>query len=215
MISLFPSCSNLVETTRESLLGDKKKRQSPKKDVKWVSKAQYDDLMVKYKDLSQRYENLKENKTVSSTSQMADETIDVFAEANKQMKKQQPTRPKAPAVKIDVEKVDQEIEYYKKAKILYANGKVDEALKIFQRLEKAASRQIQVRSKEKIADIFFSKAQYDLALQLYEAIIRQYAFSGRVLPALKKAVQCSEKLGLMDKKERYYSLLTEGFKEQV
>lgn len=208
------SCSNLVESTRESLLSGKKRRDNSKQEVKWVSKAQYDDLMVKYKDLNQRYENLKENK-ITAPAPQADETIDVFAEANKKAQAEAAPVKKSSAVVIDVEKIDEEIDYYKRAKLLYQSGKQEEALKIFQFLEKARSKQIQVRSKRYIGDIYFSKNQFDLALQVYESIIRQYSFSGRVIPALKNAMKCSEKLGLTDKQEQYQSMLSDFFGIQV
>lgn len=216
-IILTVGCSSLVESTRESLLGDSKKRTSPKQEVKWVSKAQYDDLMGKYKDLSKKYENLKENKMVPATpmTPVADETIDVFAQTNK-LANQQVSKPAAgPSVNIEVSQIDEEIDYYKKAKILYNNGSVDEALKLFQFLEKAKSKQIQVRAKKYIGDIYLSKKQYDLALQVYESIIRQYSFSGSVLTALKNASVCSDALGLVEKKEQYQSMLRDFFGMQV
>lgn len=217
-IILTVGCSSLVESTRESLLGDSKKRTSPKQEVKWVSKAQYDDLMGKYKDLSQKYENLKENKMVPTApmTPVADETIDVFAQTNK-LANEQAAKPSAstPAVAIEVSQIDEEIDYYKKAKILYTNGNADEALKLFQFLEKANSKQIQVRAKKYIGDIYLSKKQYDLALQVYESIIRQYSFSGSVLPALRNASVCSDALGLVEKKEQYQSMLRDFFGMQV
>ena len=46
-LTLFASCSSLVESTRKSLLGDDKPRVKKKKETRWVSRDQYDDLMVK------------------------------------------------------------------------------------------------------------------------------------------------------------------------
>ncbi|MAZ47182.1 MAG: hypothetical protein CME65_01385 [Halobacteriovoraceae bacterium] len=218
-IFIVASCSNLVESTRESLLGGNKTRKSPKQEVKWVSKAQYDDLMSKYKSLNQKYESLKENKMPSQTNAMADETIDVFAQTEKQSMKQevaQTSSSKASSgVAIDVSQIDEEIDYYKRARLMLKAGKTEEALKLFQYLEKAKSKQIQVRSKRYIGDIYFQKQQFDLALQVYESIIRQYSFSGSVLPALRNASKCSEALGLMNKKEQYQSMLRDFFGMQV
>ena len=211
---LFSSCSGLVESTRESLLSDKSKRKKPQKEAKWVSRSQYDDLLNKYKELNQRYQSLKDEKSVNTkTVPMAPaETIDVFAEANR--KAQQQLASKKP-VTIALDQIDKEIEAYKKAKLYLASKKVDEALKLFQGLEKAKSKQIQVRSKQLIGDIYMDKAQYDLALQVYESVIRQFSFSGTVLSALRSAMKCSEMLGLSDKQEQYQSMLRDVFGVQV
>ena len=146
---LAVSCSNLVKNTRESLLGGNKPRKSTKQEVKWVSKAQYDDLMAKYKTLNQKYESLKENKAPPMGSpNMADETIDVFAQTEKKAMAPTPaasSNTEASGVAIEVSQIDEEIDYYKRARLMLKAGKVDEALKLFQFLEKAKRKQIQVR----------------------------------------------------------------------
>ena len=107
------------------------------------------------------------------------------------------------------------MDYYKKAVALNTNGKSEEALKIFQFLEKSNSRQIKIRSKRYIGDIYFAGKQYDLALQVYEDMIRKNAFSGSTLKALGSAAKCAEQLGLTDKKAQYESLLQDVFETQV
>ena len=67
MSVLLLSCSGLVESTRKNLLGSEAPRKNAKKEVKWVSKNQYDDLMVKYKSLNDKYEGLKEQKLTAGS----------------------------------------------------------------------------------------------------------------------------------------------------
>ena len=220
-IMAFSGCSNLVESTRKNLMGDSSPRKV-KQDVKWVSKTQYDELMAKYKGLSDKYENLKDQSIKNKTgfnqldelagSGAGTETIDVFGKdgiSNEGNSSTQKT------VQISEEKVDQELTFYKKAVALKSNGKPDEALKIFQFLDKSQTRQISVRAKRHIGDIYFAKKQYDLALQVFESIIRQNSFSGSVIKALEYAAKSSSELGLNDKKLKYESILRDFFEVRV
>lgn len=218
---VLSSCSSLVESTRKSLLGDDSPRSSKTKEVKWVSKSQYDDLMAKYKTLNEKYTKLKDDKYTNSTSGFSQvdelstnsETVDVFGK--EAVAKGAATAGAAQKLNINQTSVEEELGYYKKAMALKSNGKYEEALKIFQFLEKSNSRQIQVRSKRNIGDIYYSQQQYDLALQVYESIIKQNAFSGSTLKALSNAAKCSDKLGLTDKKAQYESLIRDVFESQV
>lgn len=218
---LVLSCSSLVESTRKSLLGDDSPRSAKKKEVKWVSKSQYDDLMAKYKTLNEKYTKLKDDKYASSPggfSQVDElsansETVDVFGKNG--MAAQAATAGAKQKLSVNQTSVEEELDYYKKAMNLKANGKNEEALKIFQFLEKSNSKQIQVRSKKNIGDIYYSKNQFDLALQVYENIITQNAFSGSTLKALANAAKCADKLGLMDKKAQYESLIRDVFESRV
>jgi lipopolysaccharide biosynthesis regulator YciM len=217
------SCS-LVETTRQSLLGDSSPRKKVKKEIKWVSKAQYDDLMIKYKTVSSKYEKLKEDRMTNksafnqlnelASSNTAEETVDVFGEQGL-IKSAPIARKKSPKVSINIDKVEEELNYFKKAVALYDNGKVEESLKMFQILERSSHKQIKVRSKKYIGDTYFSKKQYDLALQVYENIINNDAYSGKVIPALRSAAICSGKLGLNEKKIQYESILKDFFEVQI
>lgn len=214
---ILPSCSNFVDTTRKSLLGSEEPRVKPK-DAKWVSKDQYDDLMDKYKTLTDKYEKIKDDKINSNTdyaeaaqiaasgvpSESVVETVDAFGDQESPVQ-----------IEVSGEGISKDLEFYKKAVALKSNGRVDEALKTFQYLEGSKVRQIKVRAKKNVGDIYFAKGQYDLALQVYEGIIRGGAFSGVVIEALENAVQCGAKLGLMDKKERYESILRDFFEIRV
>lgn len=166
--SLLPGCSSLVDSTRKSLLeGDKP--QKTKQEVKWVSKDQYDKLMERYKSLSDRYEALKEESLekrkgfdqANELAQGSTETIDVFKEDD------QAGTQVALSDKVEAD-VGQQLAYYKKGLALKQNGRIDEALKIFQFLEKSPTKQISVRAKKHIGEIYFSKKQFDLSLQVYE-----------------------------------------------
>ena len=219
------SCSNLVENTRKSLLGDEKPRSAPKKEVKWVSKSQYDDLMQKYKDLNDKYERIKLQtvsesglndlpQTAPKAQGGSTETVDVFGKngvVNKKQTTNEIAASSAPQKIKNTTSIGEDLDYYKKAVVLKENNKLDEALKIFQFLENSKSKQISVRSKRHIGDIYFEKQQHDLALQVYEDVIRNNAFSGATLKALAKAAQSANQLGLMDKKAQYESLLKDVF----
>ena len=206
------SCSSWVESTRKSLLDDDSPRKV-NKDVKWVSRQQYDDLMGKYKDLNTKYENLKSEKLksgdVASTAEISTESIDVFGKdglANQVEKKQQP---------VSVDDAVKEIDLYKKAVTLKSNGKATESLEIFQFLEKSSISQVSVRARKHIGEIYFGQKKYDVALQVFESIIRQNSFSSTVIDALSYASKCSAQLGLTDKQLKYESILKDFFEIRV
>ena len=95
---------------------------------------------------------------------------------------------------------------------LYLEQKqTEKAMILLKELEGSPVRQIKVRAKLNIGNLLFDQKEYDLALQKYEEIIGQYAFSGLVLEALTKIIDCSEKLGLQEKRKRYYSILHDFF----
>ena len=228
MMFILMSCSSLVESTRKSLLGEDSPRKA-KKEVKWVSKVQYDDLLTRYKNLKDRYDKLKDDKLNGDSSynqmeEMAangqgsnDETIDVFAKGGLANQVQNSgSKNSAPAPQLELQNlnnsdIEDELKVYKKGIALKLNGKIDESLKVFQYLERSKSEQIRVRAKNHIGNIYMDKSQFDLALQVNEAIITNYAFSGKVIDALKNAVICCEKLGLTDKKLKYQSILRDFF----
>ena len=217
-------CSGLVESTRKMIDGETP-RKNPKKSG-WVSKSQYDDLMVKYKNLSEKYENLKEDKLAKDSKDFnqaselaksgdAEETVDVFGKnglAKEVSKSLDNVSTNVPSVKpLSANEIDQEVKTYKKAVLLKANGKMDDSLKVFQFLEKSQTKQIRVRSKVHIGQIYLEQKQYDLALQVFETVLEQDAFSSRVLDALRGAAASSGKLGLAEKQLRYESMLKDVF----
>lgn len=90
-------------------------------------------------------------------------------------------------------------------------NKFENALTILKELENSKERQIVVRAKMMLGDLLFNQGEYDLASQVYEEIIKKYAFSGYVLKSLGKLVACSEKLKQPEKQAKYYSLLHDFF----
>ena len=107
--------------------------------------------------------------------------------------------------------IENDVQYYLKAKALVENNKQEEAIKIFQFLEKSKMGQVSVRSKLNIGKIYMNKKQYDLALQVFESIIKQGSFSSVVLEALQSAKVASDALGLASKSRQYGSLLKDVF----
>lgn len=218
-------CSGLVESSRKLIDGDTP-RKNPKKSA-WVSKSQYDDLMVKYKNLNEKYTNLRDEKITKNPNydqakelgKGDTETVDVFGKdglANEVSKSldnvSSNVSSNVPAVKpMSANDIDQEVKTYKKAVLLKANGKSEDSLKVFQFLEKSNTKQIRVRSRIHIGQIYLEQKQYDLALQVFELVIQNDAFSSRVLDALRGAVSSSGKLGLANKKLRYESMLKDVF----
>ena len=223
---IFVGCSSFVQSTRESLFG-KESTSKKTKQSQWVSKDKYDDLLAKYKNLEEKYKTqmaAEETAPTEQSLQQLDEmaqsnldTVDPFANgviAAKANAPQQEASLVQDAPK-NTETVNKELDYYTKATNLLSNNKKDEALKLFQYLESNASRQIKIRSKLSIGRIYQSKQQYDLALQVFESIIRENAFSVYVLEALKSAAECSSKLGLDQKNKKYNSILKDFFGLEV
>ncbi len=216
ILTSVASCSSLVESTRKSLLNDESPRKTNSQEVKWVSRAQYDDLMSKYKELNEKYENLRtdslqQNSPISkmnalAANQQPSETIDVFGQ-NGIAKPKIAMEDKS----IDESQADKEIQLFKKAVLLKNAGKGEQSLEIFQFLEKSQIKQIQVRSKRHIGEVYFQKKQYDLSLQVFESIIRQDSYSGSVILALEYAAKCAGMLGLQEKKLQYQSILKDFF----
>jgi tetratricopeptide (TPR) repeat protein len=217
LLAAVTGCSSLVETTRKSLLGDDKPR-TKKAKAQWVTKEQYDQLMVKYKNLLSEYEKVKEQKLTGSGPDIigelnnqpnADESVDVFGKngiaSSALANKPSISRP------MTEDELNKEIKVYKKGVSFKANGNTAEAIKIFQVLEKSQTKQIRVRSRYHLASLYFSQNQYDLALQVTEKMIGYDAFSGVVLEAMVIAVKCCDKLGLEEKKLKYNSMLKDVF----
>ena len=203
-IFLF-SCSSMLESTRKTISGDSSPRKSSDQEVKWVSKTQYDELMAKYKNLSTKYENLKDSqlKNRSGFDQLdsvVDSTVEQVDLVDNDNTQDMPQGD-----------IENDVQYYLKAKALVENNKQEEALKIFQFLEKSKMGQVSVRSKFNIGKIYMNKKQYDLALQVFESIIKQGSFSSVVLEALQSSKVASDALGLASKSRQYGSLLKDVF----
>jgi TolA-binding protein len=210
-IFLLASCSWYKDLERSMVEGE----DSNKKASQTVSREQYDKLLLKYEELSKKFEELKENPNTGKPSLMNElkedeslmasvndnaETVDVFTNS---LNKNSPT----PAVSSNIES---QIELFRKAMSLKKSNST-EAMKIFQQLDSQGSPIIKTRAKFEMGELFLTQGQYDLSLQIFEDIISNHAQSGVVLMALKKAVVCMDKLNLTDKKEQYESMLQDVF----
>ncbi len=210
---VLSSCSWYRDVQR-SLVDDDEKNN---KRTRPVSRAQYDQLLVKYEELSKKYEKLKENPNKEQSSLVDElqsssgenfaqnsanaETVDAFPNTNQQV-----------VIAMDdiPSDLDSQLALFRKGLSLKASNP-GEATKIFQQLESLGAPAVKVRSKLQIGDLLYGKGQYDLALQVFEDIINKNAHSGVVLDALRYAVNCSDKLGIQNKRDQYASMLNDVF----
>lgn len=107
--------------------------------------------------------------------------------------------------------IDDQIAKLREVQELIKVNKFDNALTLLKELEGSKEKQIVVRAKIMLGDLLFNQGEFDLASQVYEEVVKKYAFSGYVLKALGKLVACSEKLKQPEKQAKYYSLLHDFF----
>ena len=218
LLILANSCSWYKDLERSLVEDDQK---SSKRTMRAVPREQYDQLLVKYEELSKKYETLKDGKPAQSsivddlqnskaenfanTTKPGDgETVDVFNQAG-------PAAAAVSSAPLQVSSdVEEQLNLYRRGLALKGSNP-GEATKIFQGLESQAVPAVRVRAKEQIGELLFSKQQYDLALQVFEDVINKHAYSGVVLDALKYAAVCSDKLGIPSKKDQYSSMLRDVF----
>lgn len=205
------SCSWYRDVERSLVEDDEKKAQKSRS----VSRSQYDQLLVKYEELSKKYEALKENPNKGQSS-LVDELQKTSSENFAQTTPNAETVDAFPNQQVVVASEDlpadleSQLLIFKKG-VGLKESNPGEATKIFQQLETAGTPAIKVRAKLQIGELLYGKGQYDLALQVFEDIINKNAHSGVVLDALKYAVNCSDRLGIQNKKEQYASMLNDVF----
>ena len=107
--------------------------------------------------------------------------------------------------------IDDQITKLREVQELVKVNKFDAALGLLKELENSKEKQIVVRAKIMLGDLLFNQGEYDLSSQVYEEVIKKYAFSGLVLKALGRLVACCEKLKQPEKQAKYYSLLHDFF----
>ena len=111
----------------------------------------------------------------------------------------------------NTDEIDEQITKMREVQELVKVNKFDAALTLLKELENSHEKQIVVRAKIMLGDLLFNQGEFDLASQVYEEVIKKYAFSGLVLKALGKLVVCGEKLKQPEKQAKYYSLLHDFF----
>ena len=141
------------------------------------------------------------------------ETVDALNPESKLDKKDGPPVPTSMGVQHvnNTDDIDDQIIRLREVQESIKVNKFENALTILKELENSKERQIVVRAKMMLGDLLFNQGEYDLASQVYEEIIKKYAFSGYVLKSLGKLVACSEKLKQPEKQAKYYSLLHDFF----
>ena len=179
-----------------------------------VPREQYDQLLVKYEELSKKYESLKEGKPQQSlVDELQNSQTENFARTSPNVDSEtvnlNPTEAAVPVLSNDGD-VESQLSLYRRGMTLKSSNP-GEATKIFQALETTSEPTVQVRAKLQVGELLLSRQQYDLALQVFEDIIAKYAHSGVVLDALKYAEVCADKLGQTAKKEQYHSMLNDVF----
>ena len=123
-----------------------------------------------------------------------------------------PVEPAPLAPPAQVLSVEEQFAKLKKAEELIEAKQFDEALNYIKRdTEKSSIRQVRVKAKFLLGELLLQQNEYDLAMQMFEEIINQYAFSGLVIKTLGRLILCSEKLKLEDKKTKYFSMLNDIF----
>ena len=215
LLVLSTSCSWYRDLER-SMVDDDERQQ---RKSKTVSRDQYDQLLVKYEELSKKYESLKDGTepTTSLVDELQKSQSQNFARPSARAETETETvnvfgsQENIPALKSQMPKdLEGQLGLYRRGLAL-KNSNSSEATKIFQQLENSASSPVRARAKLQIGEMLLQKQQYDLALQVFEDIITRHADSGVVLDALRYAVISCDKLGIPNKKDQYASMLNDVF----
>lgn len=217
----WTGCSYLQSKRNVNAPGENVNGSSPKK----VTQEQYDDLLRRYDELQNKYEakesdpnkietirieNAQLTEALKGVGTGADaETVDLFKTDDS---------PAAAASAITAaglsatdDDIAGDIQTLSAAKALLAKGDLDGAQKSLRSLMESPVRQVQARAYFYTAEIYFSRKQYDLGLQMYEDFTAKFAFSGLTLKALGRMIACSEKMGLKSKQDKYFSILHDFF----
>ena len=216
ILLLATSCSWYRDLERSLVADDEKQMKKNQSRSRAVPREQYDQLLVKYEELSKKYEALKEGKPQKSLVDELQETqTENFARTSPNVDTETvsllPNDPAAGPVNLGGSgNLDSQLALYRKGVSLKISNP-GEATKIFQDLESRAEPAVAVRAKYQIGELLLSRQQYDLALQVFEDIITKHAHSSVVIDSLKYAEICADKLGLGPKKEQYHSMLNDVF----
>jgi TolA-binding protein len=185
---LVVGCSSWVESSRMLITDEEQKQNKTRKKVmsKWVPRSEYDALQIKHKNLQEKITKLESSRPLDpaqfnqidelagsippsakdSANPIKVETVDVFGKGGLAQKVEKMSG-------SDTGTIIKELKTYKKALALKQNGKIDDALRVFQFLERSSFEQILVRSRIEIGSIYLEKNQYDLSLQVFEKVIAE------------------------------------------
>lgn len=216
-----------------SLFGEEE--ETAKKAPESVPRGQYDELMQKYKNLleekkmdrietvgdANNYANeMETSNALKQLSQVKEEvpvnnselsaTVDLFKES-READQRKVAMPKSGSYSTDL--VEDHVGKIRTVERYISQNKIDPAIKILKELEMSPVRQVAVRARFYLGEILFKQQEYDLALQVYEDILKKNAFSGLVIVSLGRLIVCSEKLKINSKKEKYYSMLHDFFEQ--
>lgn len=224
---LLSSCSMFEG---RSLFGGDGDKQEKGEKSKTVSRAEYEALQKKYDELNKRYQMMAAADAIKADDEVIDEsmdlkaklkmasegetaakqmnTVDTFKAASAQRTDHIVIRSEVPLNESEVEK---EIDTLRRANLLISKNRFNEALVKLRSIEKSKSKQIQIRAKFGMGEILFRQKEYDLAMQIFEEIIKKDSFSGVVLKTLGRLIACSNKLKLKQKEDQYSSMLYDFF----
>jgi TolA-binding protein len=211
-------------TGKRTLFGDDK--EDKEKNSKTVSREQYEQLLRKYRNLKVENEkfqagavqekmdqdppsaqSLMNQTSQEENSSELQQTVDIFSKSQKS----------TPRIDYDGQgsyddaQVEREVSILNKSIRLVEQNKFDQALKELKEIENSNIRQINVRAKFWLGELLFRQNEYDLAMQIFEEILKKDAFSGVVIKSLGRLIVCTEKLKLEQKRARFYSLLHDIF----
>ncbi|EQC46619.1 tol-pal system YbgF family protein [Bacteriovorax sp. Seq25_V] len=233
------SCSWM--STRKALFDEEVENTNPKvensnQSTNSVPKAQYDQLLSKYESLLDKIKTAEnqaadqiENSPSAKEGEMMEklskitpqadlaETVDVFgkngisSQIPADIMEAAATTAAPSGKKLSDSEIQTQLQSLQKANKFVMENKMDSALILLKDLEESSNPQIRVRAKFYLAEMLFRQNEYDLSMQIYEEIIRGYAFSGLVIKSLGRLIVCTEKLKMDKKKERYYSILHDFF----
>lgn len=203
---------------------DREEREQQEPQRKWVHVNQYNDMVSKNKELEEKVElleaRLNQNQAPSNNDlanemvkdsgrdELITEVVDLSSLTNNSSRPEvaENLSSAVAAAPMNPSDVEKEVDLYQKAVLLKNNGNYNESIKIFNRLGQASSKQILVRVKQQLGEIYQAQGQFDLAIQMYKEVIEKYAFSGIVINALTGIVECYDKMGMPSEKLKYQSL---------
>lgn len=200
-----------------------------------VSREQYDQLVKQHQELMQRHELLQkewqsskqdpqlltELRLAKESPELA-ETVDVFSGTTSPQIQTEVSKPASmtsskPVIDsraLDPAMVEEHIQILRASNTLLAENRYDQALREIRKVENSPIRQIRARAKYNLGEVLFQQGEFDLAMQIFEDVIKTEAFSGIVLKTLGRLIVCSEKLNQEQKRETYFSMFHDFFEQQ-